>query len=667
MKKVFSSLIIVLVLFIGVCFGINVNAASGTIKNVVTCPGEDMATQMQINWQSSTSLTDLKVEYTVASDTAYANSTIVDGTYRSFMREKNDPVQGASYIGFNTPRHIWNALLQNLTPKTKYIYRITDGTTVYSKADYAFETGSVTNDQFSFLFITDPQYDTDSQAQKFNLISETHIQNDDVKFAFITGDICDKGGNSNYWDLFYTKSSLKKIPYATTVGNHEYYDQGTTTTDNVIYNQYFFNPQNGSENVKGSSYYFVYNQALFIMIDSEDRKYEEQQKQWFIDVCNSVDCNYIIVGAHRSAFPGGPYVDAGKTFYSKWGYIFDQCNVDLVLSGHDHLYARTKSIYNNEVTTEDYKGTVYIEGGSSGTKYYNKQSDENAEKWACQFERVTCGTVITVGENNLLIKTYAIGTSGNGGYVPGEVKDIASIPRKRFGTVAETFNKEEFEKSITIESAMPDMTSGSVKWNENGYGYVHSVTCTNLNSNKVLGSTPFINNLATKLEIKGGFWIGEVNKIKVDIVYKDGTKSTLELDYDNTIDWGEIKSARPIDITTTNFKVVLTVAFKKDVDYIDKIRILNEEGKLVKNYFVKEDDLSSAEVIIDGLSQRLMEPNTTKKFTVEAMNVNGTVIWTDEFEVTTLRELTEEDIYQNDMANIAFQMLIENLLAALGK
>ena len=62
-----------------------------------------------------------------------------------------------------------------------------------------------------------------------------------------------------------------------------------------------------------------------------------------------------------------------------------------------------------------------------------------------------------------------------------------------------------------------------------------------------------------------------------------------------------------------------------------------------------------------------MEPNTTKTFEVQAMNVNGTVIWSQEITVTTLRELTEEDIYQNDMANIAFKAMIDNLLAALGQ
>lgn len=665
MKRILNSLIIILVLFVGFCFGLNVTAATGDVYNIVTCPGENMATQMQINFQSPTSKTNLKVEYTVATDTTFANAKTVDGSYRSFSRANGDPVSGANYVGFSQPRHIWNVLLENLTPKTKYIYRIVEGSNVLSST-FAFETGSLESDEFSFLFMTDPQYYNESGASKFNIMAETHIQNDDIKFAFITGDISDKGGNSTYWDMFYTKSSLEKIPYATTVGNHEYYDSGTTTTDNVIYNQYFFNPQNGPEHVKGSSYYFVYNNTLFIMLDSEERKNEAEQKEWFKKVCTTVPCNYIIVGCHRSAYAGGPYVEDGKLFVQKWGAIFDSCQVDLVLSGHDHVYARTKSIYADEVTTEKYKGTTYILGGSAGDKYYGKQSDENLEKWDCQFERVTCSVVITVSEKNLKINTYEKGSVNGTTYTRGTLRDSAVLTRKRFGEVDPNYTKEEFEKSITIANAMPDLTSGSISWSEKGYGHVKSITCTNTNSKKVLGTVSFINSLSTKLDVKGEFWIGEINKIKVDILYVDGTEKSLLFDFDNTIDWGEIKAVKAVDITSTTFNVLVEVAFNQEVDFVDRIRVM-EGNKVVKNFFIKEEHLSQTEILIDKLSARLMEPNTTKTFEVQALNVNGTVIWSQEITVTSLRELTEEDIYQNDMANIAFKAMIDNLLAALGK
>ena len=60
-----------------------------------------------------------------------------------------------------------------------------------------------------------------------------------------------------------------------------------------------------------------------------------------------------------------------------------------------------------------------------------------------------------------------------------------------------------------------------------------------------------------------------------------------------------------------------------------------------------------------------MEPLTTKTYKVQAMNVNGTIIWEQELTVTSLRELNEEALYQYEMANIAFKAMIDNLLKAL--
>ena len=239
----------------------------------------NIPTQMQINWQSPTTIKNLKLEYTKANDTKFSDSIVVDAEYKSFSRQNDEPFSGTIYVGFSTPRYVWNVNLNDLTPKTKYIYRIIKDNEVLSEI-YNFETASKEDDEFSFLFITDPQYYDEEGAQIFNTITERHIKNDDVKFAFITGDISDKGGNSSYWDMFYTKSSIKKIPFAATVGNHDYYDSKTTRTDNYIFNNFFYNPQNGPEHVKGSSYYFVYNQALFIMLDSEEKYNTEEQKQW---------------------------------------------------------------------------------------------------------------------------------------------------------------------------------------------------------------------------------------------------------------------------------------------------------------------------------------------------------------------------------------------------
>ena len=83
MKKIINLLFVILLSVCLLKFTITVNAAT-TVSNIVTCPGEDMATQMQINWQSPTTMSNLKLEYTESQDTSFAKSKIVEAEYKSF-------------------------------------------------------------------------------------------------------------------------------------------------------------------------------------------------------------------------------------------------------------------------------------------------------------------------------------------------------------------------------------------------------------------------------------------------------------------------------------------------------------------------------------------------------------------------------------------------------
>ena len=49
--------------------------------------------------------------------------------------------------------------------------------------------------------------------------------------------------------------------------------------------------------------------------------------------------------------------------------IVDQTDVDLVLSGHDHMYVRTKPLNDNKVVDQE-DGTTYILAGAKGAKRY---------------------------------------------------------------------------------------------------------------------------------------------------------------------------------------------------------------------------------------------------------------------------------------------------------
>ena len=327
----------------------------------------------------------------------------------------------------------------------------------------------------------------------------------------------------------------------------------------------------------------------------------------------------------------------------------------MVLSGHDHVFTRTKPVYDGKVTTEKYKGTVYIEGGSAGDKYYNIQSQENADKWAASAAQKTCATVITLGKEQFTTKTYDY--SGN-------LLDSSYTPRKRFGEYDASYTKEQFEDSITVTNNNPDLTSGTISWSEKGYGHVKNITVTHLNSEEVLGATSFINTLNTSIKVKNKFWVGEINEFKVDIVYSDGTTSSVELELDNRVEWGKIHTIKATNITDRTFNLILVADINTEFEYLYSIRVL-EDGALKKNFALKDVDLSEKEILID-IKNKLMEPNTKHTYTIQILNVNKTVIYEQELMIRSKPELTEEDEYKESMANVAFKVMIDNLLKALG-
>ena len=71
------------------------------------------------------------------------------------------------------------------------------------------------------------------------------------------------------------------------------------------------------------------------------------------------------------------------------------------------------------------------------------------------------------------------------------------------------------------------------------------------------------------------------------------------------------------------------------------------------------------EVVVE-MSKKFIEPETTHTYLIEVIDINGISIWTEEIVITSNREMSEEEIYQNEMANLAFKMMIDNLLQALG-
>ena len=122
-------------------------------------------------------------------------------------------------------------------------------------------------------------------------------------------------------------------------------------------------------------YFIDYQGARFISLDSNSEK--EIQVKWLREVLESNPNRWTIVTFHHPVFSPGSDRDNPEIRHL-WKPLLDEFKVDLVLSGHDHTYARTGSIDFAGIKNipEGYEkafdasvGTVYVVS-VSGPKMY---------------------------------------------------------------------------------------------------------------------------------------------------------------------------------------------------------------------------------------------------------------------------------------------------------
>ncbi len=540
MKKFFTLLIITMSLL----SFIRVKAAVREAYNISTSPSEDLATSVNITWHSD--IVDSFVEYTLVNDTSYSNKTTILGTCKSFKKEANEG--GFLSEGFNE-RYTCYAEIKNLTPASHYMYRI--GKTTFSSN--AFFNTAVNTNAFSFLHITDPQYGNATQASHFNaLMTRAYTINPNIGFTMFTGDIVDRGGKEVYWNYFYQQSNIAKTVIATVPGNHEYYDASGSpkTWDASYYNAYFHNPQNGPSAIMNSSYFFRYNNALFIMIDSENKN-QGANTAWFKDVMDAnIDADFVVVGMHRS-FYGSIYASDSVAVRALWQQLFDRYGVDLVLSGHDHIYARSHSIFNDTISSDPIRGTTYIIGGFGGEKSYGASPNP---KYAKIIEQTRCANIITINNNNLLINL--INSSG-------ETIDTAIIQKKRLGTPTANFDKESFLNSIVGEVNQSNKTKATISWSSSAFKNVASIQVINNKYNSVIAETHLYHQSFTSLTISG-ILKKVLNEYTVRIKFADGTVAEVIYVVDNreVEPVEKITIIKALEMIQNELKVQLSKVFK---------------------------------------------------------------------------------------------------------
>ncbi len=273
------------------------------------------------------------------------------------------------------------ATLENLEENTEYVYRVVNGDTV--SQNYTFETGDF-DGTFSFAFVGDPQIGAGTTATDIEGWDETvdTIRNKmDVDFLFSAGDQVNTADNEEQY-AGYLNETFASLASATTIGNHD--------SKSTAYNEHFNLPNESTQygqTEAGSDYWFVYNNTLFMDINSNDLSTAEHKEFMEAAIKANPDVRWKAVIFHHSVYSTASHTDDGDIIQRREELppVFDELDIDVVLMGHDHVYTRTYMMNgttpdtSNGVQSEvtDPEGVLYLTANSaSGSKYYDIKAPE---------------------------------------------------------------------------------------------------------------------------------------------------------------------------------------------------------------------------------------------------------------------------------------------------
>lgn len=165
-------------------------------------------------------------------------------------------------------------------------------------------------------------------------------------------------------------------------------------------------PRNGPAGLEETVYYLDYQGARIVSLNSNEL--QESQVGWLREVLARNPHRWTILTFHHPVFSPARNRDNPR-LRTLWKPVFDEFRVDLVLTGHDHTYARTgdvagRAVVGTENVPEGYRqawdpeiGTVYVVSVSGPKMYAQEHTD-----WAVRrAEDTQLFQVITVDGDEL--------------------------------------------------------------------------------------------------------------------------------------------------------------------------------------------------------------------------------------------------------------------------
>ena len=483
--------------------------------------------------------------------------------------------EGTREYSFMTQKYHYSVKVTGLDANTEYEYTVSEGNTKYTGSfKTAPKEGSKDTIKFAYIADTQVKKATDAKALGATLNKVNNIDN--LGFVYLAGDVTDNAGAEDQWEMLFNNSGLYPNGgealfgnnlIAVTQGNH----------DVSTLSKHITTPSKAGDAV----YSFDYGPVKFIVLNLEiangDNEARDKEKAFLEAEVADAKKNgqWTVVGFHKSIYTGASHIVDGDVREARkyWSPILSGLDVDVVLQGHDHVYARgfvNENGVNPKLSANEdgsYSKTenlpLYMVGGhAGGLKWYNTKDytveegdlltpnyeflDVNSAKDGKQGEQTY--TVFEVSNNEIKFNTYMFKYDQELDQITTEdyLYDTLSLKRETFNIALpkiEGANLELIEAEADSNSVVSLAKGSNLSFKVNlEEGYTNSNVKVSVNGNEIepVDGVYTIENISDNCEVK----IDGITKNVIENDNTDASNNKVDVNKDNSSDndTNEVKS-----------------------------------------------------------------------------------------------------------------------------
>ena len=250
------------------------------------------------------------------------------------------------------------AIAEGLTPNTTYAYRV--GTEGYWSEIGFFTTAPDKEEPFTFIYMTDSHIMNQAYVDDARMCATAAAQYvPEARFCVFPGDFVETGTNRNSeweWERWFDEALqpvIQQMPIVPTDGNHD-------DSENLNYSYHFNTDNQFKENARvkpqfdGTTYSFMYGDVLFLVYSLQDywkgayslssltsTYLTNDVGNWFREQVQAhPEAKWRVALVHKNIFSGSSHQEDEETplFRATMLPIMKECEIDIMLQGHDHCY-----------------------------------------------------------------------------------------------------------------------------------------------------------------------------------------------------------------------------------------------------------------------------------------------------------------------------------------